>query len=236
MILIKEKWTKDDKKEFLKYLETYKNEDKIEWSKRLLNTKMNVLAIKTADIKGIAKEISKGNYFSFLDLEIYDYYESMAISGFLISSIKDFETKKAYLDKYIERIDNWASCDLLSFNFKGDEDNYYQLAIKYVSNKKPFIRRVGLNILFKLINNNHYLNQIYRVMNSLYNETDYYVNMMNAWLFCECFIKRREETIKFLKTHQLNKFTINKGISKCHDSYRVSKEDKEMLNKYRKNS
>lgn len=236
MNLIKEKWTKDDKKEFLKYLETYKNEDKIDWSKRLLNTKMDVLAIKTADIKSIAKEIDKGNYFSFLDLEIYDYYESMAISGFLITGIKDFETKKAYLDKYIERIDNWASCDLLSFNFKGDEDKYYQLAINYVSNKKPFIRRVGLNILFKLITNDYYLNQIYKVMNSLYDETDYYVNMMNAWLFCECFIKRREETIKFLKTHQLNKFTINKGISKCHDSYRVSKEDKEMLTKYRKNS
>ncbi len=236
MNLIKEKWTKDDKKEFLKYLETYKNEDKIDWSKRLLNTKMSVLAIRTADIKSIAKEIDKGNYFSFLDLEIYDYYESMAISGFLITGIKDFETKKAYLDKYIERIDNWASCDLLSFNFKGDEDKYYQLAINYVSNKKPFIRRVGLNILFKLITNDYYLNQIYKVMNSLYDETDYYVNMMNAWLFCECFIKRREETIKFLKTHQLNKFTINKGISKCHDSYRVSKEDKEMLTKYRKNS
>jgi hypothetical protein len=56
---------------------------------------------------------------------------------------------------------------------------------------------------------------------------------MNSWLFCECFIKRRDKTIEFLKNHKLNKFTINKGISKCRDSYRVSKEDKEMLMKYR---
>jgi 3-methyladenine DNA glycosylase AlkD len=70
-------------------------------------------------------------------------------------------------------------------------------------------------------------------MNSFYNEDHYYVNMMNAWIFCECFIKRREKTIAFLKTHKLNKFTINKGISKCRDSFRVSKEDKEMLLGYK---
>jgi 3-methyladenine DNA glycosylase AlkD len=91
----------------------------------------------------------------------------------------------------------------------------------------------GLNILFKLIDNNEYIDKIFLIMNSLYNEEHYYVNMMNAWLFCECFIKRRDKTIEFLKTHKLNKFTINKGISKCRDSYRVSNEDKEMLLKFR---
>ena len=38
------------------------------------------------------------------------------------------------------------------------------------------------------------------------------------------------ETLKFIKKNNLNKFTHNKAISKIHDSYRVSKEDKEYLN------
>ena len=41
------------------------------------------------------------------------------------------------------------------------------------------------------------------------------------------------KTLKYLENHKLNKFTINKAISKCRESYRVSKEDKELLLKYK---
>ena len=50
---------------------------------------------------------------------------------------------------------------------------------------------------------------------------------------CELIIKNREQTLEYLKHHKLNDFTINKTISKCRDSYRVSKEDKEFLLKYK---
>lgn len=233
MDLIKEVWNKKDKKEFIEYLESLENNEKINWTKNLLNTSMPVLAIKTSVIRNIVREIKKGNYLSFLDLEIDDYYDSLAISGFLISDIDDFNIMKQYLDKYVQKIDNWASCDLLSFNVKNNESKLYNLSLEYVKSSKPFIRRVGLNILLKLINNDEYIYKIFDIINSFYDETEYYVNMMNAWLFCECFIKRRNETIEFLKTHKLNKFTINKGICKCRDSFRVSNEDKEMLLKYR---
>ena len=58
--------------------------------------------------------------------------------------------------------------------------------------------------------------------------------MVNAWLICELFIKRREKTITFLKDHNLNRFTINKAISKCRDSFRVSLDDKEFLLNFRR--
>lgn len=234
MDLVKDKWNKNDGLEFIKYLESLENKEKIEWTRRILNTAMPLLAIKTPVLKNIAKGISKGNYISFLDLELDGYYEVLTISGSLLTKIDDFKTMKEYLDKYLSKIDNWSSCDLLSFNLKGSEKEFYNLALEYVKNSNPFIRRTGLNILFRLIDNDEYIDNIFSVMNSFYDETHYYVNMMNSWLFCECFIKRRDKTIEFLKNHKLNKFTINKGISKCRDSYRVSKEDKEMLLKYRR--
>lgn len=233
MNLVKENWTKQDGEEFIEYLETFKNSDKIEWSKNILNTNMPVLAIKTPVIKDIVKKIGNGNYNAFLDLELNKYYENSAINGFLISKIKDFNTMKSYLDKYMLKVDNWASCDLLSFNIKNYEKEFYNLSLEYTKSDKPFIRRLGLGILFKFIDNDKYINQIFAIMNGFYEEEHYYVNMMNAWLFCECFIKRRDETVNFLNNHKLNKFTINKGISKCRDSYRVSKEDKEMLLNYK---
>ena len=57
--------------------------------------------------------------------------------------------------------------------------------------------------------------------------------MAVAWLMCELMIKNRNQTLKYLEKHILNDFTINKTIGKCRDSYRVSKEDKEFLLKYR---
>ncbi|MPN55512.1 hypothetical protein SDC9_203196 [bioreactor metagenome] len=84
-----------------------------------------------------------------------------------------------------------------------------------------------------MVDDDLYINEIFKIMNSFYNEDEYYVNMVVAWLFAECFTKQRQKTLEFLNAHRLNKFTINKGISKCRDSFRVSKEDKEMLLKYR---
>ena len=43
MNLKKEKWTKKDIKELNEYLEQIKREDKIEFTKRVINTKMDVL-------------------------------------------------------------------------------------------------------------------------------------------------------------------------------------------------
>lgn len=233
MNLIKEKWNKNDGKELTKYLLTFRNKDREQWSKNLLNTKMDVLSIPTPIIKNIVKEIALGNYLSLLDLNINTYFENTSINGSLITKIKDFDLMKYYLDKYVSQIDNWASCDLLSFNVKGNEEKYYSLVLEYIKSNLPFVRRVGLSILFKFIDNDLYINKIFDILNMFYDEEEYYVNMMIAWLFCECFIKRRDNTIKFLKNHKLNKFSINKGISKCRDSYRVSIEDKELLLKYK---
>lgn len=233
MNLVKEKWYKKDGEEFVKYLESLKNPEKMEWSRNILNTQMNVLAIKTLVIKDIVKEIYKGNFISFLDLDLNDYFENTSVNGSLISKIKDFKVMKSYLDKYVLKIDNWASCDLLSFDVTGKEEEYFNLTLEYIKSDKPFVRRVGLVILFNFISNEKYIDKIFNILNQFYNEEHYYVNMINAWIFCECFIKQREKTIKFLKTHKLNKFTINKGISKCRDSFRVSQEDKDMLIVYR---
>ena len=60
-------------------------------------------------------------------------------------------------------------------------------------------------------------------------ENEYYVNMSAAWLLCECFIKQREATLKYFKNNTTNNFIINKAISKCRDSFRVSIEDKKLL-------
>ncbi len=233
MNLVKEKWNEKDIQEFKQYVESLGNKDKIEWTKNIINTNLPVLAIKADVIKNISKEILKGNYESFLDFMVSDYYEFTAINGGIISKIKDFNLIKKYLNIYVTKIDNWASSDILSFNIKGNEEAFFKLLNEYIKSDKPFIRRVGIVILFNYIDYTEYLPKLFNILNSFYDEEHYYVNMINAWLVCECFIKQKDATLKFLVTHRLNKFTINKAIQKCRDSYRVTKEDKDMLLKYK---
>ncbi len=233
-MLIKQVWKDTDKLWFDNYLLSLKNEDKVVWTTKIINTKKPLLAIKTEVLKNIAKEIAKGNFLSFLDLNLNSYYENDVINGNLICKIKDFHKQVEYLDKYVLGIDNWASCDLLSFKIKGREEEYFALAKKYLKSEKPFVRRVGFKIFFEFLNNGYYVDKILEILNEFYLEEEYYVNMIISWLVCELFIKQREKTIKFLKTNKLNPFQINKAISKCRDSFRVSKKDKEWLLNFRK--
>jgi len=73
------------------------------------------------------------------------------------------------------------------------------------------------------------LKEIFDTLNKITSDA-FYINMAQAWLICDLYIKYPKETLIFIKHNKLNKFTHNKAISKIHDSYRVSKEDKEYLN------
>lgn len=232
MNLIKDKWTKNNIKEFQNHLESLGNKDKQKWAKNMLNTELPVLALKTIDIKNIVAGISKGNYLSFLDLMIWDYYENTTINGFLIAKIKNFDLMKKYLDIYSSKADNWATCDLLVFDVKKNEKKYLDIILEYIKSNKPFVRRIGMSILFNFIND-EYIDKIFTLLDEFQSEEHYYVNMMNSWLLCECFIKQKDKTLKYLENNKLNKFTINKAIQKCRESHRVSIADKDMLLKYK---
>ncbi len=233
MKLIKEKWNKKDIVEFNEYLESIKRPEKLEFTIKTINTKMQVLAIPIPELRKIAGQIYKGNYISYLDTFNNKYYENTIINAVLINNIKDIKTKKHYISKL--KIDNWSTVDILKFNVKKQEKEYLDLAKEYLKSKQEFIRRIGVRILFNYTDKED-LTEIFNIIDSLQTEEKYYVNMAVAWLMCELMIKNRNQTLKYLENHKLNDFTINKTISKCRDSYRISKEDKEFLLKYRVNN
>ena len=230
MNLKKIKWTAKDIKEFNKYLESIKRPDKIEFSKRVVNTQMEVLGIDLPTCKEIAKNIHEGDYTSFLDLNDFKYYENTIVSAFLINYIKDVAEKEEYINSLY--MDNWATVDTLKYKIKNQEKEFLDLSKKYIKSRETFKRRVGVRILFSYTGT-EYVDEVFKIIDTLYKEKEYYVNMAVAWLCCELMIKNREEFLKYLKHHRLNDFTINKAISKCRDSFRVSDKDKEMLLKYK---
>lgn len=238
MNLNKINWVKEDILEFENYLLSLIKIDKVNWTNKIINTKMPVLAILSPVLKDITKEIVKGNFLEFIELWPYTYYEESVLLSKLIMNIKDFETQKSYIYKQAISADNWATIDSLEFNKINAKNasDYYDLTLLLIKNEKPFARRAGIRILFKLIDNDNYINNIYTILDSFKEEKEYYVNMVLAWLLAELVTKRRDETLNYLSHNNLNDFVINNGIQKCRDSFRITETDKDFLLQYKRRS
>lgn len=230
-------WNNQTYQSFLKYLITQKDEKYKEFhSSLVLNSKYEMIGIRVPIMRKIAKEIAKTNMEEFLKYAENNYYEEIMIQGLVISHIKDEELFNKHFKEYINKIDNWALCDTFCSAIKiveKHEDKYFREAVKMSLNKKEFISRIGLVMILDHFINKKNLENIFDTLNEI--ESDkFYINMAEAWLLCEMYIKFPKETKTFIQKNNLNKFTHNKAISKIHDSYRVSKEEKEYLNTLRK--
>lgn len=236
MNLIKVKWLTDDKKPFLEYIKSFsKGNEKGVWEQRIVNTKLPCIAVPSTEIDKISKQIFKGNYISFLDLWIWDNHSTTLIFGKILNKIKDFKTLKNYLIPYSEKADNWSTIDCLKFNFTNSNIyDFITLSKDLINSKFTFSRRLSLIILLKLLSFEDCTQVCFDLLNKLSNENEYYVNMAGAWLLAECMTKYKDKTILFYQQNITNDFIINKSISKCRDSFRISKEDKEYLLRFKR--
>lgn len=228
-------WNKDKYDEFIVYLKSLSDEAYKNFNLKLINTKYEMLGIRLPMLRKIAKEISKGNYEGFLDIASNKYYEEVLLKGLVLGNIKSIDVLFKYFDSYIDLIDNWGICDSFCNSLKIIDNNksYFLGVIDDLINSKDEYRlRVGLVLLLNFYVEEEYLSVIYKYLDKIKSDY-YYVNMAMAWLLCEVFTKYNKETLKYLENNKLSSFVINKGISKIRDSYRVSKDLKDYILKYK---
>lgn len=197
----------------------------------------NIIGVRTPAMRKLAKEIAKGDYRRFLEEVQDEYYEETLLEGLVIALAKiDWDEREGYLRKFVPKINNWATCDLVcsSFRLKGNEvEKMWELLLEYAKSEKEYERRFAIVMAMDHYLTPEYLSTIFRIVNGIKTE-QYYVNMAVAWLISVAFVKYREETLEFLKDNNLNAFTQNKAIQKIRESYRISNEDKEMVKKLKR--
>ena len=230
-------WNKEKYKKFIEYLLSIQDVKYRDFHKSLvLNSKYEMIGIPVPVMRDIAKQIAKSNIEDYLKYVQDKYYEEVLIQGLVISHIKDETLFYKRFKEFIKKIDNWAICDSFCSSLKivrKYEKKYFKEAIDLALKKKEFISRVGLVIILNHFVKQENLNTIFNMLNNI-NSDLFYINMAEAWLVCEIYIKHPEECKVFIAKNNLNNFTQNKAISKIRDSYRVSIQDKEMLNKYKR--
>lgn len=218
--LIKELFEKQD----LKYQE---------FSKRIIDSKYEIIGIRMPELKKMSKEVST----DILELDNEKYYEEVMVKLLVITKLNDVEKYDHYFNKYIYKIDCWSLCDSFvagSKIIKKNKEHYFKVVEKLLKEKYQFSVRVGLVILLNYYVEEKYLSKIFKLVDNIKRE-EYYIKMAIAWLISICYINYPNETYKYLDNNKLDDFTYNKTISKICDSYRVDKQTKEELKKKRRN-
>ena len=95
--------------------------------------------------------------------------------------------------------------------------------------------RAGLVCLLDFYVQPDFLQVIFDRAETLKSREEYYIRMALAWLLAECYIKYPDETFSYLSNSELDKWTLNKTVSKICDSHRVDTELKERARELRKN-
>lgn len=159
------------------------------------------------------------------------------LQALVIANLKiDLEKKKEYIINFVPKINSWAVCDSFCVDLKDADKNpefFWKIISKYFKSNKEYELRFAVVMLLDHYVKEEYINEIFEVIDNIKNE-EYYVEMGIAWLVAEMYIKFPKQTMEYLKNCNLNKFTYNKALQKARESYRVSKEEKESLNKMKK--
>ncbi|MSN97141.1 DNA alkylation repair protein [Campylobacter sp. FMV-PI01] len=222
-------------REILEILYALKDEKYKNFNQKIIKTKDEILGVRVLDLRKIAKNLMKNDKWrEFLNQKNLKIYELKVIYGVILSScdLKLSQKLKIY-DEFLKKCDNWALIDLIKFqnlsNYNKNE--LFKFTKKLLKNEKEFILRAGfVNLIYHFIDEK-YLSFIFNIGNISQN---YYDKMAHAWLISECFAVFPHQTFKFLESKSLDKFTQNKAISKCLDSFRISDEFKSKLKAFKK--
>lgn len=224
-------WDKKTYNEFVRYLSDNKDLKYKSFNDKIVNTKMKTIGVRTPILKRLAKQILKGNYLSFLKMVKNSSYEETMIEGLVISGIKDLNNIFNLLNKFFDKIDNWAVCDMVIANAKGLKKDLYLLKKLINENAKsdnPWRVRAAFVLMLDYLIEKEELKTIFKYLDDDSNNF-YYVMMAKAWLISVCYIKFPKETFKYLQNNKLDSATYNKAISKISDSYRVDINEKNKL-------
>ncbi len=199
----------------------------------------NILGVRVPVLRNYAKELSKKYKIEELLKNIdNEYYEEILLQGMLIglSKEKNVETILEYVKEFIPKIDNWAICDVFCAGLKITKkykETMWDFIKPYLNSDKEFEIRFGIVIILDYYIEEKYLKENFKIFESVKNE-EYYVQMAIAWAISICLIKYFDETIEYLKTSRLDKFTYNKALQKGIESFRISEENKKILRNMKK--
>lgn len=189
-----------------------------------------IIGVRIPILRKFAKQYIKTKESeAFLDNPSHIFYDERMLHGILISEIKDYKTCIKRLDDFLPFVDNWGVCDIMSpKSFKKNKSEALNKIIEWSKSEHTYTCRFGLEMLMSLFLDEDFKSEYLEIPASVKSE-EYYVNMMIAWFFATALAKQWDATIPYISEHRLPQWVHNKTIQKSRESFRITKEQKELL-------
>lgn len=236
MMWAKTDWNEKDYFALCQYLAKLADGEYREFHKKLITENSEVLGVRMAHLRNLAKEIVKGNGTALFPLLNENSYEQMMLYG-LILGYGNYDLPRLFeeLTIFIPKINNWAVCDCTISSLKTvkkERERFYQFLLPYLASENEYAVRFAVVTLMNYYTDPAWINQILTLYRNV-NHPGHYVKMAVAWAVAEAYIKEREKAEALLAAQCLDRETQNKAIQKIRESYRVTAENKEKVTQWR---
>lgn len=189
-----------------------------------------VIGVRTPQLRKLAKELAGSEEAEeFLKELPHTYYEENNLHGFLIESIKDYDTCIRELDIFLPYVDNWATCDMMAPKvFKKHLPVFMGKIKEWIASGDTYTVRFAIGMLMKFYLDERFTPEYPELVAAVRSE-EYYVKMMIAWYFATALAKQYDAVLPYIQEQRLDVWTHNKAIQKAVESYRITPEQKMYL-------
>ena len=219
----------------------------------LLGREAVMLGVRLPKIRELAKKVAKTDGKEYLENMLSDesaesvkggagggaaeeikYMEELMLYGMVIGCMKEkLEVLFPYIKRYVARIDNWSLCDSFCCGLKQtkkEPDLMWEFLQPYLHSEEEFELRFGVVMLMDFYVTPEYIEKLLEIFDGIHHE-GYYVKMAVAWALSVCLVKEWEKSFAYMSSaeNHLDEFTYTKTVQKCRESFRLTKEQKEML-------
>lgn len=213
----------------------YIDKDYKNFHEKICKTSYEILGIKIPVLRQFTKDLLKQYHYQDLlnNLE-NNIYEHIMLQGLIIANVKiSFDEKLNLIKTFLPKIDNWAICDIFCGDLKfikKYQEEFLMFLLPIFESKQEYFLRFGIVILLNYYINDNYIDFVLDKILEIKSDF-YYVKMAISWCLSICLIKYYNKTIKFLynNKNKIDKWIFNKALQKGIESFRISKENKKIL-------
>ena len=189
-----------------------------------------IIGVRIPVLRKLAKsELKSGQAMNFINSLPHEYYDENILHSIILSGINDFDLCLREVELFLPHIDNWAVCDTLSpVVFKRNKDAVMRRIPEWIDSGHNYTCRFGIKCIMTWFLDDDFKEEYLALAADVHSD-DYYVRMMQAWLFATALSKKWNETITYIENQRLDYRVHNKTIQKARESYRITPEQKEYL-------
>ncbi len=195
-----------------------------DFNRKFIKSKHMIVGVRLPVLRKYAKEIEP----EYIELCDDSLHEEILLYGFSAGNIKDEKEQLEYLENVLPFIDNWCTCDCIVPSLKTlNTPTAYEFFIRLLDDDREFYVRAGILGLMRFFIKTDKIDDILKHLRGITCQA-YYVKMATAWFYAElCTINFDLAQAEIKQTK--DDFIKKRAISKAKESFRLTKEQKEIL-------